>query len=539
MRTTAPTRMSLQFAATLVACAIFCLATTVSAQQPAAKMQNYTEVTDGSAAAGLDIYRWLQSGGKEVLTEGYNAHAVAVSGDGEVAVISRQTSSKGNDWQIFIWSKAGGLVHIADVPSKHNGFHFLVSGDDSSVIWVDAVRSKKFGTPSRLLRWSKAGGLKDLAVMAGAFWPKGVSSDGSVIVGTAEDTRSYHGFRWTQQGGLQEFSSIDDPLGISADGTVILGIKGDHVIRWTQQGGAQDLGTLRTDGIAANPKWTVTPHPFGASVNGTVIVGWLSTWPEINQIIPGDRAFLWTQADGLQDLGTLRGKSAHLNSISPDGAVVVGDYVDTSGSTVQFVSPVADLVAPMLAKKQAKLKEAQACNQAQAAAQEAENAKNAAIEADQQARYDRVVNTGRPIQIYSLAGDLQDEGRPDLAANLYQLLIDKYPDDPYAAKAVDMKDAARAAAAQQQAQDAVAQPATANAPSPQAVEACLQQCSSTLNSCKSDAQNQHANAVAKGLVGLLSKNSASVSGAASDVQDADSAQSACEDAYNTCSTACQ
>ena len=42
-----------------------------------------------------------------------------------------------------------------------------------------------------------------------------------------------------------------------------------------------------------------------------------------------------------------------------------------------------------------------------------------------------------------------------------------------------------------------------------------------------------------GLVGLLSKNSASVSGAASDVQDADSAQSACEDAYNTCSTACQ
>ena len=119
-------------------------------------------------------------------------------------------------------------------------------------------------------------------------------------------------------------------------------------------------------------------------------------------------------------------------------------------------------------------------------------------------------------------------------------MIDKFPDDPYTAKAIDKQDAARAAAAQQQqqAQDSAGQTA-ANTTSPQAVEACLQQCGSTLNSCKSDAQNQHDSAVAKGLVGLLTRNSGSVSSAGTDSQNADSAKSACEDAYNSCSAACQ
>jgi hypothetical protein len=77
------------------------------------------------------------------------------------------------------------------------------------------------------------------------------------------------------------------------------------------------------------------------------------------------------------------------------------------------------------------------------------------------------------------------------------------------------------------------------APSPQAIEACIQQCSSTLNSCKADAQTQHDSAVAKGLVGLLSKNAGMVGGAGTDWQNADSAKSACNDAYNSCSAACQ
>ena len=71
--------------------------------------------------------------------------------------------------------------------------------------------------------------------------------------------------------------------------------------------------------------------------------------------------------------------------------------------------------------------------------------------------------TGRPSQLYSLAGDFEDEGRPDLAANLYQALIDKFPDDPYTAKAIDKKDAVRAAAQQQQQAQAAQQQQAAQA----------------------------------------------------------------------------
>jgi hypothetical protein len=229
------------------------------------------------------------------------------------------------------------------------------------------------------------------------------------------------------------------------------------------------------------------------------------------------------------------GKNAGLIDVSADGTVVVGYFKDASDKGVYFVSPVADLVA----KRQAELKREQTQEQAQAAAQAEEQAKSAAIAADQRSRYDKVIKAGRPAQLYSLAGDLEDEGRPDLAANLYQALIDKFPDDPYTAKAIDKKDAARAAAAQQQqAQDSAGQTA-ASAASPQAVEACLQQCSTTLSSCKSDAQNQHDGAVAKGLVGLLTRNSGSVSSAGTDSQNADDAKSACNDSYNSCSAACQ
>jgi uncharacterized membrane protein len=545
------TKMHFQLAAALVASITFALVTTALAQQPSAKAQDWVAIfpagrtytgcldsgrengldmpqitisADGSTALGcslngnmLTFHRWTQSGGDETLTEMDDAHHYpypeVISPNGAVVALIRTTHAR-KDWHVFLWSKGSGLEDIAKVSRPRVNF---VSDDGSVVVWTEEN--------CHVFRWTHAGGAKDLGGSAYCAAVSAVSADGSEIVGVSS-------FRWTQQDGWQKFPAMDVPLGISPDGAVIVGTKGDHVIRWTLAGGAQDLGTLRTDGKSV-------AHSLNASAERAEIVGRLEI-PAHDDVPAGSHAFLWTQSGGVQDLGDLGGKLSRLDSVSADGTVIVGSFVDTTGATVQFLSHPSDLVA----RRQAELKQQQAAKQAQehalAAAQAEEDAKNAAIEADQQARYDKAMAKGRPAQIYSLAGDLQEEGRADLAANLYQALIDKYPDDPYTAKAIDKKEAAREAAAQQQqqAQDAANQSA-ANASTPQNVEACHQQCSATLTSCKSDAQNQHANAVAKGLVGLLSKNSASVSGAASDVQDADSASSACTEAYNSCSTACQ
>jgi hypothetical protein len=545
-------RIYLHLAAMYVACAIFCLATAASAQQPSTKVQGYTEIrrfsqrsptqylamsADGSTAVGFlnssldnwyDFYRWSRSGGTDELAgiKGKDRRPQTVSANGEV--LAGSVGSLSN--HVFVWSRSGGTREIANA-----GIHYpkvsFVSNDASVVVWVE-YKGKFTAPDARLMRWSKSGGVKELGKTGTDFSVTGVSADGSEIVGySGAGNQPGQGFRWSQQGGWEVFLPMEAPLAISADGRTILGLKSDRVIRWTQAGGAQDLGPLNAS--------TVIAYKTTASVEGTTIVG---------RTLSG-HGFLWTQSGGAQDLGSMGGQSASLDAVSADGKVVAGDFLDLAGTTVHFVSSVADLVAKVQgAEKQEQARvQAQAAAQAEAqkkaaAAKAEQQAKKAAAAADQQARYDKVMKTGRPAQIYALAGHMEDEGRADLAANLYQALIDKFPDDPYTAKAIDKEDAVRAAAAQQQqqAQDAANnQPAAADAVSPQAIEACHQECSATLTSCKGDAQNQHASAVAKGLVGLLSKNAASVSGAASDVQDADSALAACNDAYNSCSAACQ
>jgi|HubBroStandDraft_4_1064222.scaffolds.fasta_scaffold12949_2 uncharacterized membrane protein len=520
-------RMYLQLAATVVACAIFGL-TAASAQQ-AAKVQSYAEVPPPtSIVLGLSIYLWDRFGADDELRviQG-SAHREAISANGAVVAGKFQPSSKHAGLDVFLWSKSGGFRDIGRVRTSNwtASWVLFVSNDGSVVIWKEVDDRKGDKKPNSLFRWSSAGGTKELVGMEGSFSVTGISADGSEVVGIIDGNgTSQGGFRWTQQGGWQPFPQMDFPLAVSADGAEILGTKSNHVIRWTQAGGAHDLGTLQTDA-----------QPVKASADATEIVGQLDVKAHDN-VPASSHAFVWKQAGGLQDLGTVGGgKNAGLIDVSADGTVVVGYFKDASDKGVYFVSPVADLVA----KRQAELKREQTQEQAQAAAQAEEQAKSAAIAADQRSRYDKVIKAGRPAQLYSLAGDLEDEGRPDLAANLYQALIDKFPDDPYTAKAIDKKDAARAAAAQQQqAQDSAGQTA-ASAASPQAVEACLQQCSTTLSSCKSDAQNQHDGAVAKGLVGLLTRNSGSVSSAGTDSQNADDAKSACNDSYNSCSAACQ
>jgi len=557
MRTATPTRIYLPLAATLVACTIFASAPTTSAQQPAAGVQSYTEFADVAGSRSMKLYRWSQSAGATGPSfKGRRLNPDTVSANGEF-VAGSYSGKSGTDHHVFVWSKTGGFRDVADFGLWYTIYDVSLVSDDGSVVVFNLRSFKGNGDhPMRLIRWTKSKGIKDLGALGQPISIQGGSADGSTIIGSAGE----HCFRWTQQAGFQNLTGMDSILSTSDDTRVIIGIKNDsakvpHVVRWTEAGGAQDVGTLKRADTKNTGLLTVALiNPSGASADGTTIVGVLRMIEKgeggtVKSVI--DHAFVWTQSGGIQDLGDMGGKGAVLQDVSADGTVVLGNFTNAGSNVIHFVSPLPELAA----KRQTQLKQqeaeakAQAAARAQAqakaaAAQAEQDAKNAAVQADQQARYDKVIKKGRPIQLYSLAGDLEDEGRPDLAANLYQALITRFPDDPYAAKAVDKKDAARAAAAeqqqqQQQTQASAAQPAAANAPSAQAIEACIQRCSSTLNSCKADAQTHHDSAVAKGLVGLLSKNSASVSGAASDVQDADSTTSACNDQYNSCSAACQ
>jgi probable HAF family extracellular repeat protein len=148
----------------------------------------------------------------------------------------------------------------------------------------------------------------------------GVSADGSVVVGSAQDAAlQRRAFRWTEAGGMQDLGTLGGywsaATGVSADGSVVVGwaenaAEKRRAFRWTEAGGMQDLGTLGGDESVA----------LGVSADGSVVVGW-ANW----------RAFRWTAASGMEDLNITY---AHLltdgsvlyraNAISPDGRYIVG-----------------------------------------------------------------------------------------------------------------------------------------------------------------------------------------------------------------------
>ncbi len=109
---------------------------------------------------------------------------------------------------------------------------------------------------------------------------------------------------------------------VSADGSVVVGrVLGEasgyaRAFRWTQATGMQDLGTL------PGGNWS---EALGVSADGLVVVG--MAYNASGQ----PRAFRWTQAGGMQDLGTLGGDQSEAFGVSADGSVVVGYARNASG----------------------------------------------------------------------------------------------------------------------------------------------------------------------------------------------------------------
>jgi probable HAF family extracellular repeat protein len=112
---------------------------------------------------------------------------------------------------------------------------------------------------------------------------------------------------------------------VSADGSVVVGYAEDasgqyRAFRWTAAGGMQDLGTL--GGCCS--------EALGVSADGSVVVGYAVNTSGQR------RAFRWTAAGGMQDLGTLGGCCSEAYGVSADGSLVVGDAVDASGRRRAF-----------------------------------------------------------------------------------------------------------------------------------------------------------------------------------------------------------
>ncbi|MEL7405881.1 MAG: PEP-CTERM sorting domain-containing protein, partial [Cyanobacteria bacterium J06558_2] len=155
-----------------------------------------------------------------------------------------------------------------------------------------------------------------------------LSADGSVIVGYQyfPDETTAAAF-WNERAGIKTLgrpkNSNFDPesfqskaMSVSGDGNTIAGFMFDknhsQAFIWDEANGVQDLGDL--------PGGEDSSLARGISANGSTVVGAGFNDENINE------AFIWDRDNGIRGLGSLRGGSriSYANSVSGDGSIVVG-----------------------------------------------------------------------------------------------------------------------------------------------------------------------------------------------------------------------
>ncbi len=177
---------------------------------------------------------------------------------------------------------------------------------------------------------------------------RGISGDGSVVVGYSDNASGYEAFIWDATNGMQGLGSLSgDPesqaYGISADGSVVVGVSGGEAFRWDATNGMQGLGSL-------SGNWESQAN--GVSGDGSIVVG------GGGEMMPEpDAAFIWDATNGMQRLSDyLTGLGLDLTgwtlddatAISADGTTIVG-YGQHNGNYEAWIANISMVPEPSTA----------------------------------------------------------------------------------------------------------------------------------------------------------------------------------------------
>jgi len=304
----------------------------------------------------------------------YRSFAYDISADGKVVVGTAQVQSNYQfDYRAFLWTRDRGFI-LFNNPGGVYSTSSAISQDGLTM-----VGARWGGAPFDATRWTLAGGPLDLGVPAGngaVPISYDVSYDGSVIVGVR--TSDFRAYIWRRDSGLTYPGTLGGneswAFGVSADGSIVVGRAQDssgkfRAFRWTQQDGMRSLGAaIGNEAFDQSEAWCISPdgnvivgiayndrneavgfrnilqgtrrvnislgdppagftgvYPNRTNQDGSIIVGWMRKSDGTY------RAMRWTQAGGLEDLNvtyaSLLGQGEYLEwayDITPDGRYIVG-----------------------------------------------------------------------------------------------------------------------------------------------------------------------------------------------------------------------
>jgi probable HAF family extracellular repeat protein len=288
-------------------------------------------VVIGSAdVAGQNrAFRWSQDAGVQFLSSpgGVTTAAYGATANGALLVGAIRIGII--DLEACMWTSGGDPVRLGTL----FGYHSTARGVSSDGSVVVGMARSQFA--ERAFKWTSASGMTDLGTL-GTPWPqarsnaRACSGDGSVVVGESSGLSGDRAFRWTPAGGMVDLGTLggtnSSATGTSFDGGVVVGVSetptGTSAFRWTATTGMQRLSPDLGSYSRAN----------ACSSDGAVVVG-STNW----NVPTRDRAVRWTTPSGMQQLGVLSGDVESVAvAVSGDGSIVVGNSTDAAGRSRAF-----------------------------------------------------------------------------------------------------------------------------------------------------------------------------------------------------------
>jgi probable HAF family extracellular repeat protein len=255
-------------------------------------------------------------------TANARTRADATSANGSLVVGWSEISPNSNNWQALWWGPVLGSATFTSLDSSARG----VSGNGSVV-----VGAASFSGPQVAYRWTSSTGITSLGTLSGGTSSAayGISTDGSVIVGQSTSSNGFRAFRYTGLAGMVDLGTLPGHIGSAALGTNIngsaivgnsLSTSGFEAVIWRTFTGMQSLGV---------PAGYIESSALGVDDAGNVAVGF------VRQNNGGaTQASMWTPATGMVDLNTylpaigmnLTGWTlTRASGVSADGTTISGE----------------------------------------------------------------------------------------------------------------------------------------------------------------------------------------------------------------------
>jgi probable HAF family extracellular repeat protein len=278
---------------------------------------NDSRIVVGQAGSPGHAWTYSPVGGSRLLPVMSQLYASQARGVNSVGLIAGYSSDDASNAHLVTWdtqdqlSDKGMLGYSLSIGDAINA--------SGQIAFYRDVTTPAYGNRPAL--YDVDGSVTDLGSDFGL--PLDIADDGAIVGAIRSDV--LRAFLWTRSQGLITFAPIQtdhSATGVASGGRVVGYFRTGaaqnspaHGFYWSPQDGWNDIGPLPgyTDNTAE-----------GIDESGQV-VGTSS--------FPGSRAFLWTRAGGLIDLGSGLEGSSRAKAISPGGIVAGTVDVAPSGST--------------------------------------------------------------------------------------------------------------------------------------------------------------------------------------------------------------